>query len=206
MYTGIVQGKYKIIKIERQSGLHRLLVQLPDNLLHGLTIGASVAADGVCLTVTAIEGAQVSFDVMQQTLTLTTLGSLVEGACVNIERSALQGAEIGGHPISGHIDGVAEVVAVDEPENNRFVTYRVASEHMKYIFQKGFIALNGCSLTLAEVDKDAATFKVCYIPETLRVTSHGEKQLGDYVNYELDRQTQVTVDTVERFLQENPPR
>lgn len=206
MYTGIVQGKYKIISIKRQPGLDSLLIHLPENLLQALSIGASVAIDGVCLTVTGIEGDKVGFDVMQQTLSLTTLGGLVNDASVNIERSARQGAEIGGHPISGHIDGMAELVAIEEPENNRFVTYRVSREHLKYIFPKGFIALNGCSLTVAEVDKLAATIKVCYIPETLRVTTHGEKQVGDKVNYELDRQTQVIVDTVERFLAENPPR
>ena len=204
MYTGIVQGSFPVRKIERKPGLYSLSIDLPDTLLEGLEIGASVGVDGVCLTVTGVDGASVGFDVMQQTLGLTTLGELQEQAVVNIERSARQGAEIGGHILSGHVDGTVEVVAVETPENNRFVTYRAPAEKMKYIFNKGFIALNGCSLTVAEVDREAHTFTVCYIPETLRITNHGCKQVGDKVNFEIDRQTQVIVDTVENVLQSNP--
>ena len=204
MYTGIVQGSFAIKAIERKPGLHTLTIDLPDHLLADLEIGASVGVDGVCLTVTAVDGASVSFDVMQQTLSVTTLGALVEGDRVNVERSAKQGVEIGGHVISGHVDGCAEVVAVEQPENNRFVSYRVPAEKMKYIFQKGFIGLNGCSLTVADVDPVAHTFTVCFIPETLRVTTHGQKQQGDRVNFEIDRQTQAIVDTVENFLTANP--
>ena len=204
MYTGIVQGSFPIQKIERQPGLMTVSVELPAPLLEGLEIGASVGMDGVCLTVTAINGPSVSCDIMQQTLNVTTLGELREGALVNIERSAKQGAEIGGHQLSGHVDGTVEVVAVEQPENNRFVSYRAPVDKMKYIFSKGFIALNGCSLTVAEVDRAAATFTVCYIPETLRVTTHDDKGVGDRVNYEIDRQTQAVVDTVENFLRANP--
>ena len=123
---------------------------------------------------------------------------------VNVERSAKQGVEIGGHIISGHVDGCVAVVKVEEPENNRFVSYQAPADKMKYIFPKGFIGLNGCSLTVAEVDKVKQTFTVCFIPETLRVTTHGEKQLGNKLNFEIDRQTQAIVDTVENFLGENP--
>lgn len=204
MYTGIVQGSFAIKTIMRKSGLHTLTIDLPDKLLAGLELGASVGVDGVCLTVTSIAGCSVSFDVMQQTLSLTTLGLLAEGDRVNVERSARQGVEIGGHLISGHVDGCVEIAAVEQPENNRFVSYKVPAENMKYIFPKGFIGLNGCSLTVAEVDRQANTFKVCFIPETLRVTTHGDKMKGDKVNYEIDRQTQAIVDTVENFLVSNP--
>ncbi len=204
MYTGIVQGSFTVKAIKHKPGLHTLMIDLPDHLLEGLEIGASVGVDGVCLTVSALDGSSVYFDVMQQTLAITTLGALSEGDRVNVERSAKQGVEIGGHIISGHVDGCAEVIAVEQPENNRFVTYRVPAEKMKYIFQKGFIGLNGCSLTVAEVDRAAQAFKVCFIPETLRVTTHGQKQLGDSINFEIDRQTQAVVDTVENFLVANP--
>jgi riboflavin synthase len=204
MYTGIVQGSFAIKTVERKPGLHTLTIDLYDALLDGLKIGASVAVDGVCLTVTTIVGHSVSFDVMQQTLSLTTLGSLAVGDRVNVERSATQGVEIGGHLISGHVDGCVEVVAVEKPENNRFVTYQAPAEKMKYIFPKGFIGLNGCSLTVAEVDQSAHRFTVCFIPETLRVTTHGDKQPGDRVNFEIDRQTQAIVDTVENFLMAHP--
>lgn len=204
MYSGIVQGCFAIQQIQRKPGLHCLSVDLPEALLQDLHIGASVGMDGVCLTVTAIAGSRISFDVMQQTLAVTTLGQLQLHSMVNIERSAKQGVEIGGHMVSGHVDGTVEIVAIEEPENNRFVTYRVPTEKMKYIFDKGFIALNGCSLTVAKVDREQHTFTVCYIPETLRITTHGAKQMGDRINFEIDRQTQTIVDTVEHFLQSNP--
>jgi riboflavin synthase len=203
MYTGIVQSACQLIHIDRKPGLHTLTIAMTPELLAELSIGASVGADGVCLTVTAFDDKSACFDVMQETLSLTTLGELQEGDKVNIERSAKQGVEIGGHLVSGHVDGTVEIVAIDEPDNNRFVTYQAPAEKMKYIFQKGFIALNGCSLTVAAVDKAAATFKVCFIPETLRVTTHGNKQVGDYINFEIDRQTQTIVETVENFLAAN---
>ncbi|WP_101758367.1 riboflavin synthase subunit alpha [Oceanicoccus sp. KOV_DT_Chl] len=204
MFTGIVQGSFPIIEVENKPGLISLMIELPLALVEGLAIGASVSTDGVCLTVTAIEQQHVFFDVMQQTLMLTTLGDLKAGDYVNIERSAKQGVEVGGHIISGHVDGTAELVAIEQPENNCFITYRAPEEKMKYIFPKGFVGLNGCSLTVAEVNKKERTFKVCYIPETLRVTTHGNKNIGERVNFEVDRQTQAIVDTVENFLTDNP--
>jgi len=203
MYTGIVQSACTVTHIKSQPGLKTLTIAMPPALLQGLELGASVGVDGVCLTVTAFDDSEARFDVMQETLRVTTLGGLTVGDSVNIERSAKQGVEIGGHLVSGHVDGVAKIIAIDEPENNRFVTYHVPPEKMKYIFHKGFVALNGCSLTVAEVDKPASSFKVCFIPETLRVTTHGDKALGDQVNFEIDRQTQTIVDTVEQFLEGN---
>lgn len=202
MYTGIVQGKYPVVAANMLPGLLQITLELPDTLMVGLTIGASVAVDGVCLTVTAINGRRVAFDIMQQSLAVTSLGQLTTGTYVNVERSAKQGAEIGGHLISGHVDAMAELVAIKEPENNRFVSYQLPTELMKYVMPKGFVAINGCSLTVAEVDKQRSQFTVCYIPETLRMTTHGEKQLGDRVNIEIDRQTQAIVDTVERIMAE----
>lgn len=204
MFTGIVQGSFPIQGIERKAGLHTLSIDLPPPLLEGLKIGASVAVDGVCLTVTGIQQQRVNFDVMQQTLSLTTLGQVREQQRVNVERSAKQGVEIGGHIVSGHVDGIAQIVAIEEPENNRYIRYRMPPEKMKYIFNKGFVALNGCSLTVADVNREQYTVTVCFIPETLRVTTHGEKQVGDPVNFEIDRQTQAIVDTVENVLLSNP--
>ena len=108
MYTGIVQGRFALTRVERLDGLNRLHISLPAALLKDLVIGASVGMDGVCLTVTAIDQAVVSFDVMAETLRLTTLGELAAGSWVNIERSAKQGAEIGGHNVSGHVDGTVK--------------------------------------------------------------------------------------------------
>jgi len=204
MYTGIVSGPYALKSVERLNGLNRLKIDLPDALLVDLVIGASVGMDGVCLTVTHIDGNTVSFDVMSETLRLTTLGEFDAGSQVNIERSAKQGAENGGHNVSGHIDGTAVISDIVQTENNYEITYRVPKELMGYIFKKGFIALNGCSLTVADVLRQQDSFTVCLIPETLRSTTHGDKAIGDRVNIECDRQTQVIVDTVRALLHENP--
>ncbi len=203
MFTGIVQGTFQIAAIDSRPGLKTLQIEFSETLLDGLALGASVAVDGVCLTVAAMADNVISFDVMQETLAMTSLGDLLVGSAVNIERSAKEGVEIGGHIVSGHVDAVAEVVAIETPENNRFVSYRLPAKLMRFLFHKGFAALNGCSLTIAEIDRSENTITVCYIPETIRVTTHGDKQLGDRVNIEVDRQTQVMVETVENFLREN---
>ncbi len=202
MYTGIVAGAFQLVGLEQKPGLSQLVVELNDALVEGLTIGASVGLNGVCMTVTVIDGVRVHFDAMQETLSLTTLGELREGDWLNVERSASQGAEIGGHLISGHVDGTAELVARDRPENNCTMTFRLPPELLKYVFKKGFIGLHGCSLTIADIDKNDATFSVCLIPETLRVTNLSKLSVGERVNIEVDRQTQVIVDTVERVLAE----
>jgi riboflavin synthase len=204
MFTGIVQQSVTVEHIDRKPGLHTLKLALPDYLREELQIGGSVAVDGVCLTATEISAEFVGFDVMQETLSLTCLGGLCEGDRVNVERSAKQGVEVGGHIISGHVDGCVEITRIEAPENNLFVRYRVDGEKLKYVFKKGFIGLNGCSLTVADVHKASNEFTVCFIPETLRVTTHGEKNVGSRINVEIDRQTQAIVDTVERFLHEHP--
>lgn len=202
MYTGIVHGAYPLTSVLRKAGLSQLAIELPPALLVDLSIGASVGLDGVCMTVTEINGQQICFDAMQETLTLTTLGGLDVGDLVNVERSAKQGAEIGGHNISGHVDGCAEIIAVEESENNCSLYFRLPPQLTKYVFKKGFIGVNGCSLTVADYQPKEGCFSVCLIPETLRVTNLGQKGVGDWVNIEVDRQTQVIVDTVERVLAE----
>ena len=177
-----------------------MTLAFPEERVRGLVHGASVAIDGACLTVTAIDAAHVSFDLMGETLAKTTLGTLKEGNHVNIERSASLGDEIGGHLLSGHIMGTAEIIAIDNSDNNHMVTFRVPQEWMKYIFSKGFIALDGASLTLVDVDKTAGTFTVWLIPETLHITTFGFKKGGDRVNVEIDSRTQTIVDTVAALM------
>jgi riboflavin synthase len=202
MFTGIVKGLGRIAGVQRRSGLVTFDIELPAGAEPDLDIGASVAVDGVCLTVTSTFGRHAMFDVMQETLTRTTLGDLKEGSAVNIERAAKDGAEIGGHPLSGHIDCVVKVADVQTPENNYVLTLEVPSPWIRYVFAKGYIALNGASLTVASVDKRASTFTVWLIPETLRMTTFGEKAAGARINMEIERGTQVTVDTIRDFLEE----
>jgi riboflavin synthase len=200
MYTGIIQALCPIVEMQDAPGLKHFVVELPAHLVQGLQIGASVAIDGVCLTVTTIDGNRVSFDAMEETLQKTTIGSLKQGDQVNVERSAKMGDEIGGHPMSGHVSTMAEIVDVQQSENNKAMTFRVDPSWMHYVFSKGFISLDGASLTVVDADNVAGTFKVWFIPETLRVTKFGSKRVGDHVNVEIDPQTQVIVETVERIL------
>ena len=206
MFTGIVQGTARIHRIQALPGLHRLQLSLPPGFDAGLAIGASVAVDGVCLTVTARHGdGRADFDVMQQTLAVSTLGMLAEGGVVNVERAAAEGAEVGGHVLSGHVDVLARVIAVREPENNRVLRIGVPAPWMRYVFAKGYIAVNGCSLTVAEAHKQpdgSGWFEVWLIPETLRVTTFSAKGEGAALNLEIERQTQVVVDTVRDVVEE----
>lgn len=202
MYTGIVQRVTHIIAVNKKIGLNTLVIHFDEALLTNLTIGASVAVDGVCLTVTTIENNQVSFDVMQETLNKTTLGLLNAGDKVNMERSAKQGDEIGGHILSGHIEGTAMISQIKESENNYMIHFTCPAVWMKYILPKGFIAINGASLTIIDTQPTGG-FNVSLIPETLRATTFKEKRVGDSVNIEIDNQTKVIVTTVERYLQEH---
>lgn len=202
MFTGIVKGLGRIESVRRLPGLATFDILLPEGAQQALEVGASVAVDGVCLTVTAVNERRANFDVMQETLTRTTLGELEKGAAVNIERAARDGAEIGGHPLSGHVDVVAKVIDVQTPENNRVVTFEVPPPWIRYVFAKGYVGLNGASLTVASVDRKSATFTVWLIPETLRMTTFAQKAPGARINMEIERATQVTVDTIRDFMEE----
>ncbi|NUU67790.1 riboflavin synthase subunit alpha [Enterobacteriaceae bacterium BIT-l23] len=199
MFTGIVQGTGRVVSIEDKDNFRTHVVELPEALLPGLETGASVANNGCCLTVTAINGAQISFDLMKETLRLTNLGQLQVGDKVNLERAAKFGDEIGGHLMSGHIITTAEIVKVLTSENNRQVWFKPQDRTlMKYILHKGFIGIDGISLTVGEVT--SSRFCVHLIPETLQRTTLGAKKLGDSINIEIDPQTQAIVDTVERVM------
>jgi riboflavin synthase len=206
MFTGIVQGVARVAELSDRSGLRSFRLEFAAGFAAGLAIGASVAVDGVCLTVTALHGNDAAaFDVMQQSLALTTLGALVVGSRVNVERAARDGAEVGGHPLSGHVDFTAPVAEVRRPENNQVLRFAVPAPWMRYVFAKGYIAVNGASLTVAEAGREpggAGWFEVWLIPETLRMTTFAEKQVGDLLNIEIERSTQVMVDTVRDALAE----
>jgi len=203
MFTGIVQGVAQVARLTDRPGLRSFELAFPAGFDDGLEIGASVACDGVCLTVTALPGpGRATFDVMQQSLGLTTLGSLQEGSAINVERAAKDGAEIGGHPLSGHVDCVGQILSIRQPENNHVLRIGVPASHMRYVFAKGYIAINGASLTVAEADRRERWFEVWLIPETLRMTTFGAKAQGAALNIEIERGTQVVVDTVRDALDE----
>jgi riboflavin synthase len=217
MFTGIVAGMAQVERIVDRPGLRTFTLRFPDTRFGaGLETGASVAVDGVCLTVTGLQhdgagdgaGADdapvigADFDVMQQSLSLTTLGTLVVGSAINVERAARDGAEIGGHPLSGHVDCLGRIVQVRRPENNHVLRIALPPAFRRYVFAKGYVGVNGCSLTAAEVDRAEGWFEVWLIPETLRLTTFGAKREGDGVHIEIERQTQVFVDTVREAIDE----
>ncbi|AMO82596.1 riboflavin synthase [Obesumbacterium proteus] len=199
MFTGIVQGTAPVVSIDEKSNFRTHIVKFPQELLPDLELGASVAHNGCCLTVTKVEGDLVSFDLMKETLRITNLGDVTVGSVVNLERAAKFNDEIGGHLMSGHIICTAEIVKILTSENNRQIWFKMPNpELMKYVLHKGFIGIDGISLTIGEVTK--SRFCVHLIPETLQRTTLGVKRLGDKVNIEIDPQTQAVVDTVERVL------
>lgn len=204
MFTGIVQGVATIESVDARPGLTTFTIDFPEGTVDGVTIGASVSIDGTCMTVTAQKGKRLWFDAMQETLRLTTLGRLMPGSRVNFERAARIGDEIGGHLLSGHVHTTARVVGREQPENNCTLTFQVPEAWRKYLFAKGYIAVNGASLTIGDVED--GRFNVHLIPETLRATTFADMQVGDEVNIEVDSQTQTIVDTLARMGYDKPPR
>lgn len=204
MFTGIIQSVATISKITDHDAIRTFEITFPEGFCVDLEIGASVAVDGCCLTVTELlSDTLVSFDVMIQSLRITTLGEYNQGDQVNVERAAKDGAEIGGHPLSGHIDFCTDISEIEHIDDNFRMRVNVSKEWLRYIFPKGYIAINGASLTLAEVNKTEGWFEVWLIPETLRMTVFKDKAVGQYLNIEIERHTQVVVDTVRSTLEEN---
>ncbi|MGQ0286743.1 riboflavin synthase subunit alpha [Pasteurellaceae bacterium 22721_9_1] len=199
MFTGIVQGTAQIHSIENKTNFRTHTIKMPQELLADLQLGASVAHNGVCLTVTQIEGDLISFDLMQETLRITNLGALKQGDSVNVERAMRFGAEVGGHLLSGHVYCTAKISERIATENNLQLWFELPNQEvMKYILTKGFIAIDGISLTIGEVK--GLKFCVNLIPETIERTLIAKKAIGELVNIEIDPQTQAIVDTVERYL------
>ncbi|MFS6936899.1 riboflavin synthase subunit alpha [Neisseria animaloris] len=201
MFTGIVQGMGRIVAVREPSADFRThTVELPEEMAHNLQIGASVANNGCCLTITKINGREVDFDLMAETLAKTNLGSLEAGSLVNLERAARFGDEIGGHLMSGHIIATTAITRIEQNEHNRTVWFALPAALKPYILTKGFVGLDGCSLTIGEVGD--TEFNVHLIPETLERTLFGGRKAGDVINIEVDPQTQAVVDTVARVLAE----
>jgi len=199
MFTGIVQGTGQIAEVIDGGTIKSFKIELPNT--DSLEIGASVSVDGVCLTVTSIQNKMVSFDVIQETLTRTTLGQLEKGDIVNIERSLKFGDEIGGHLLSGHIIATGLVNERDDSGEGMDLSIIAPPSIEKYLIEKGYVAIDGISLTVGEVSN--SRFNLHIIPETMRQTKIASKQVGDAVNIEIDSTTQTIVSTVERIIAKN---
>ena len=189
----------RVVSVEQPAADFRThTVELPEDMAGGLQTGASVAHNGCCLTVTETDGRTARFDLMAETLDKTNLGRLKAGDLVNLERAARFGDEIGGHLMSGHITATTEILRIERTEHNTTMHFALPAALKPYILPKGFVGLDGCSLTIGSVGEDS--FCVHLIPETLRCTLFGTRQAGDTVNLEIDPQTQAVVDTVGRIL------
>ena len=206
MFSGIVEGTGIIIDIKERSEHIHWKVQLPKGSEEGLEIGASVSLDGVCLTVTNIEHRIIGFDLIQETLQRTTLNERKIGDSINIERALRYGQEVGGHLVSGHIMSTGTIVDIKNPteqsgdtDETADIRIGIPNSLIDYIFEKGYIAIDGISLTIGNVDESAG-FYLHIIPETLRRTTLGMKSIGDSVNIEIDSMTQAVVDTVKRVM------
>jgi riboflavin synthase len=200
MYSGITRGVFPVVSVEHRAGVVALAVELSDELAAHIEQGASIAIDGVCLTAIGQEGRVVRFEAIAETQRLTTLGTLHEGRLVSVERSVKVGDELGGHDVFGHVIGTGVVVAKAFVGEQLDLTLEVPPAWMKYILHKGFIALDGSSLTVGDVDAEAGRFDVHLIPETQRVTNFARREVGDRINVELDPRTVTIVDTVERVV------
>ncbi len=207
MFTGIVQTQATVVSAVLREGVMRLVLSVDSRYLEKLTHGASIAINGCCLTVTDFEvrGAdvvgQVSFDVIDETLKLTNLSGLQQGARVNFERSVTFGTELGGHIVSGHVHCQGAVEQIIQDADNCRIKLTIPEQWKKYILYKGFICVNGASLTVGKLEEEG--FWLHLIPETLTLTNIGGARVGDALNIEVDQQTYTTVNTVEHYLRKN---
>lgn len=185
MFTGIITDIGKVLELEQQGDLRARIGTGYD--VNGIDIGASIACDGVCLTVIALGTApQNWFDVQisAETLSKTTIGGWQQGRRLNLERALKVGDELGGHIVSGHVDGLAEIVAIAPEGDSTRVTFRAPHALAGFIAPKGSVALNGTSLTVNEVD--GTDFGINFIPHTQVATTWGEIAVGNKVNLEID--------------------
>lgn len=206
MYSGISQAVVPVVERTPGDGSTSYVLRLPDPLLDGLKLGASVNIDGVCLSAVTIDHDLVSFDVSDGTMAITNLGDRAVGSRVNVERSLKSGEENGGHAVTGHITGTAPITGINTGTGALYLRVAIPEAHRKYVFVRGYLALNGCSLTVAEADEATGEVKINLIPETVRQTSLADYRVGDRINYEIELQTQIMVDTIERCIRQSLQR
>jgi riboflavin synthase len=198
MFTGIISDVGQIIEMTSFSGRSRLRIgsAFPAETI---SVGASIANAGVCLTVVGVEphsaGSAIAFDVGAETLAVTTLRRWRAGGRANLERALKVGDELGGHMVSGHVDGTAEILSRRDFDGMAHFTFRAPADLSKFIAVKGSLALDGTSLTVNAVEWDA--FEVLLIPHTLKATTWGERQAGDKVNIEVDQMARYAARLVE---------
>jgi riboflavin synthase len=200
MFTGIVSGKGHVQKIIKSKDYVSLIIKAPKGFSKNLTKGASVSVNGVCLTVKKGKTDILEFDVIEETLQKTNLKDISKSSKVNLERSMTAKTEIGGHLVSGHIHGTGEVLKVVNRQTTKDLQIKIPTSLRDYFFYKGYIALNGCSLTIGRVLK--TSFYIHLIPETISVTTFKDIKKGELINIEIEQATINTVETVKRVMSE----
>ena len=200
MFTGIVTAQGLIKRIQNQPNYTTLSIKAPKGFAQNLKRGASVAVNGVCLTVKKGSTNHLEFDVITETLDKTNLKLLNKNEKVNLERSMVATSEIGGHLVSGHIFGVGVIKSINDRGDTKDLRIQAPAAMMQYLFYKGYIALNGCSLTVGKVLK--SSFNIHLIPETIKVTNFQSLQKGDLVNIEIDQTTLNIVETIKKIMLE----
>ena len=198
MFSGIVSHTSEIQDIKKKKDYWSLCIKLPSKFNSKLNKGASVSVNGVCLTYTGESKKYLTFDVINETLKITNLSKLRKGSVVNLERSLKFSSEIGGHLMSGHIQTTSQVIEIKKSKNTALIKFSISSRFKDYINEKGYIGINGCSLTISK--KNKANFCVNLIPETLAMTNLSKLRVGSLVNLELDQNTVTIVDTVKSIL------
>ncbi len=196
MFTGIIEGVGKLAAREDRGGDARFTFAVGNLPFDGVQLGESIAANGVCLTVVEFDAASFRADASTETLSLTTLGALPVGAALNLERAMRPGDRLGGHLVSGHVDGIGRVLSVHDDARAQCWRFAAPAALLRYIAKKGSICVDGVSLTVNEVDDKG--FEVALIPHTVAHTRFAETQAGDAVNLEID----LVARYVERLLGE----
>ena len=193
MFTGIVRERGRVAAVEGGADGVRLRIEAPATAPH-VAVGDSVSVNGVCLTATEVTGSTLAFDAVPETLERSSLGRLEAGSAVNLELALRAGEPLGGHYVQGHVDGVAHVRSLEPEGEGRRIWLDAAPDLLRYCVEKGSIAVDGVSLTVAALDADG--FAVALIPHTLAETTLGALQPGDPVNLEVD----VLAKYVERLV------
>ena len=198
MFSGIVECTGEISKVINHEDILSIEVLCPDGFNKNLKGGASISVDGVCLTSKDNGNKALKFDVIGETISRTNFSKIVPGDKVNLERSIKASSEIGGHLMSGHIHCIGKVIETQVRENTKDMFIEISNKYSPYLIEKGYIGINGCSLTIGEVINNG--FYIHLIPETLKITNISKLDLNDIVNIEIDQNTIAIVDTVNKVL------
>ena len=198
MFSGIVQTVGKIESIKDKNHIKTIRIETHGNYLEDIAIGQSVSIDGVCLSLVKKNNEYCEFEAVEETVNRTTLGSYKQGSKVNLEKSLKFGDTVGGHFVSGHIHTRGRIVEVELVGESKNILVEIEEKWIKYLTEKGYISVNGASITIGKVSKN--TFYVHLIPETLKTTNLDQLIYDNYVNLEFDQATIAIVDTTERLI------